>query len=202
MVVVASRVETVRWKLAIEKFIKERGYKIGTLVALSGVVNDRESGPDGLTEDSPVLNPTLKGRDIRDAFKGAEYQNLPRREQVSDRLRSAAALRHVRGQSAGRDRGLPDVFRSDMGAFLRLYTFLSRIFDYGTTAIEKRAILYRRLLQLLEFGRERDEIDLSRVVLTHHKVKHLGKLPMILTDGEPPKLEPLTEAGSSMIRGS
>jgi hypothetical protein len=32
------------------------------------------------------------------------------------------------------------LFKTDMGAFIRLYTFLSQIFDYGNTAIEKRAI--------------------------------------------------------------
>ena len=46
---------------------------------------------------------------------------------------------------------------------MRLYSFLSQIFDYGNTAIEKRAIFYRRLLPLLEFGREREGIDLSKV---------------------------------------
>ena len=50
---------------------------MGTLVAYSGEVNDKESGPDGLTENSPALNPQLKGRDIREAFKGEEYQILP-----------------------------------------------------------------------------------------------------------------------------
>jgi type I restriction enzyme, R subunit len=40
MVVLGSRVEAVRWQLAIEKYIKSRGYKIGTLVAFSGEVND------------------------------------------------------------------------------------------------------------------------------------------------------------------
>src|SRR5437870_3238382 len=50
---------------------------MGTLVAFSGKVNDKESGPDGLTENSPALNPQLKGRDIREAFKGEEYQILP-----------------------------------------------------------------------------------------------------------------------------
>jgi hypothetical protein len=43
-----------------------------------------------------------------------------------------------------------------MGAFIRLYTFLSQIFDYCNTGIEKRAIFYKRLLPLLEFGRERE----------------------------------------------
>ena len=76
------------------------------------------------------------------------------------------------------------LFKSDMGAFVRLYTFLSQIFDYGNTAIEKRAIFFKRLLPLLEFGREREGIDLSKVVLTHHNLKNLGKRPMPLGEGE------------------
>ena len=32
------------------------------------------------------------------------------------------------------------------------YTFLSQIFDYGNTDLEKRAIFFKRLLPLLEFG--------------------------------------------------
>jgi type I restriction enzyme R subunit len=43
-----------------------------------------------------------------------------------------------------------------LGVFLRVYNFLSQIFDYGNTDIEKRAIFFKRLLPLLEFGRERD----------------------------------------------
>jgi hypothetical protein len=62
-----------------------------------------------------------------------------------------------------------------MGAFVRLYTFLSQIFDYGNTAIEKRAIFYKRLLPLLEFGREREGIDLSKVKLTHHTLKNRAR---------------------------
>ena len=76
MVVVASRVEAVRWKLAIEKYILDQSYKIGTVVAFSGSVNDPDSGPDEFTENSLALNPNLKGRDIREAFKGGEYQIL------------------------------------------------------------------------------------------------------------------------------
>ena len=87
-----------------------------------------------------------------------------------------------------------------MGAFVRLYTFLAQIFDYGNTAIEKRAIFFRRLLPLLEFGREREGIDLSKVVLTHHHLKNLGKRAMPLGDGDTPKLAPITEAGSGSVQ--
>ena len=76
MVVVSSRIEAVRWKLAMEKYISEQGFQIGTLAAFSGKVNDKESGPDEFTETGAALNPRLDGRDIREAFKGDEYQIL------------------------------------------------------------------------------------------------------------------------------
>ena len=44
-------------------------------MAFSGEVNDTESGPEPFTERSSTLNPGLKG-DIREAFKGDEYQIL------------------------------------------------------------------------------------------------------------------------------
>ena len=92
------------------------------------------------------------------------------------------------------------LFKGDMGALIRLYTFLSQIFDYGNTAIEKRAIFYKRLLPLLEFGREREGIDLSKVKLVRHKLANQGKQPMPLGDGDAPKLPPITEAGSGGVQ--
>ena len=75
MVVVGSRKEAVRWKLAIDKYIKAKGYPLGTLVAFSGDVDDKESGPDPFNEKSSSLNPGLKS-DIREAFQGEDYQIL------------------------------------------------------------------------------------------------------------------------------
>jgi type I restriction enzyme, R subunit len=92
------------------------------------------------------------------------------------------------------------LFQSDMAAFQRLYTYLSQIFDYGNTAIEKRSIFYKQVLRLLEFGREREGIDLSKVVLTHHTLKSQGKRAMPLNEGESPKLDPITEVGSGRVQ--
>ena len=55
-------------------------------------------------------------------------------------------------------------------------------------------------MPLLEFGREREGIDLSKVVLTHHNLRNLGKRAMPLGDGETPKLDPITEAGSGAVQ--
>ena len=92
------------------------------------------------------------------------------------------------------------LFQRDMSAFQRLYTYLSQIFDYGNTAIEKRSIFYKHVLRLLDFGREREGIDLSKVMLTHHNLKDQGKRSMPLGEGENPKLKPITEAGSGGVQ--
>ncbi len=73
MVVTGFRKEAVRYKIAMEKYIREKNYRdIGVLVAFSGDVNDPESGPDPFNEHN--MNKGLRGRDIRDAFDTGEYQ--------------------------------------------------------------------------------------------------------------------------------
>lgn len=92
------------------------------------------------------------------------------------------------------------LFKHYLGPFQHMYAFQSQIFDYGNTAIEKRFIFYKRLLPLLEFGREREGIDLSKVVLTHHKLKNQGKRNLPLSDSDYPKLNPMDESGDGQIQ--
>jgi type I restriction enzyme R subunit len=72
------------------------------------------------------------------------------------------------------------LFKRDMGTYLRFYSFLGQMFDYANTDYEKRFIFYRLLLPLLEFGREREGIDLSALLLTHHRLRDLGKQSLLL----------------------
>lgn len=92
------------------------------------------------------------------------------------------------------------LFKNDMGAYVRLYAFLSQIFDYGNTALEKRFLFFKRLIPLLEFGRERDTVDLSKVVLTHHTLKNRGKQPMALNADGTYKLPPMDAVGSGRVQ--
>ncbi|MFM8442575.1 MAG: type I restriction endonuclease subunit R [Methylococcus sp.] len=327
MVVVGSRLEAVRWKLAIDDYIKRQGYPIGTLAAFSGEVNDPESGPDPFTETSPALNPTLKGRDIREAFKTEEFQillvankfqtgfdqpllcgmyidkrlsgiqvvqtlsrlnraypgkdttyvldfvNDPEEVLASFRVYYETAelagvtdphlvltLKEKLDASGHYDEGQVDrvvavlldpnakqsalvaalepvvepllkqykfwqaekvkaqrikdqdaeqaaqnqldaliLFKRDAGAFLRLYSFLSQIFDYGSTAVEKRYLFFKPLLPLLAFGREREAIDYSTLTLTHHGLRNQGRRDLDL-GGEGVKLKPAEYVGSGQVR--
>lgn len=72
MVVTSSRKEAVRYKLAMEKYATEKGYdNVLPMVAFSGEVVDKEVGPEPFTENN--MNPGLKGRDLRTAFKTPDY---------------------------------------------------------------------------------------------------------------------------------
>ncbi|MCZ0963871.1 type I restriction endonuclease subunit R [Paracoccus benzoatiresistens] len=331
MVVVGSRLEAVRWQLAIQDYIKSKGYNLGALVAFSGEVKDAETGGDPLTETSDILNPGLKGRDIRDVFALPEHhillvankfqtgfdqpllcgmyvdrrlagiqavQTLSRLNRayqrgpivkdttyvldfvnssedilaafrtyyetaaladvtdpdlvydmrakldaqgfydehevdrvvrvemnpkathadlsaaiapVADRLLKAYAAAQAARREAlesGQERQAQDaldrmsallLFRNDMATFVRVYSFLSQIFDYGNTAIEARSIFFRKLIPHLEFGRERTQIDLSKVVLTHHKLASKGQQRLSM-NGEAELLKPLVEAGSGSLQ--
>ena len=73
MVVTDSRKAAVRYKLALDKYVTEHGYTdVHALVAFSGDVEEKESGPEAFNERN--MNPGLKGRDLRDAFDTDEFQ--------------------------------------------------------------------------------------------------------------------------------
>ncbi len=322
MVVLGSRQEAVRWSVAINRYIKQRGYQLGALVAFSGEVPDPDLG--SVSEMSPLLNPGLNGRDIRETFTGDDYHLLlvankfqtgfdapllcgmyvdrrlagiqavqtlsrlnrahpgkdttyildfcnsaddillafrtyydtaeletvtdpnlifdlrakldsaghyddhevdrvvrveldPKSKQgdlvaalapVVDRLLKAYAAAKqawVTAKAADNDKAAAealdhmnalDLFKGDMAAFQRLYSFLSQIIDYGNTEIEKRSIFYRRLLPLLTFGRERPGIDLTGLKLTHHALRDRGQHDLQFGVGETPKLKGMAEVGS------
>ncbi|MEZ8271076.1 type I restriction endonuclease subunit R [Vibrio splendidus] len=73
MVVTSSRLEAVRYKLAFEKYVQDKGYNnVNAMVAFSGEVNDPDFPDQPFTENN--MNPNLRGRDMRKAFDTADYQ--------------------------------------------------------------------------------------------------------------------------------
>jgi len=146
------------------------------------------------------LRPDARQSDLVAAITPVADRLLKRYQAAQAALQAARSRNDETAVKAAQDDlNVLILFKSDLGAYIRLYTFLSQIFDYGNTAVEKRAIFYKRLLPLLEFGREREGIDLSKVVLTHHNLRNTGRQPMPLYEGPTPKLEPITEAGSGAI---
>ena len=325
MVVTASRKEAVRWMKAMEAYIRQRHYPLGVLVAFSGEVNDKDTGPDPFTEAN--MNPGLRGRDIREAFATPEFsllivankfqtgfdQPLLCAMYVDRRLggiQAVQTLSRLNRARAGKDTtyvvdfvnepadvlaafkqyhttaqladvtdpnvvldlrgkldatGLYDrfevervakvavnpkatqgdldaaigpvsnrlltryrhaqqafkqgadgtkardaakgemeslrLFKGDLGSYVRVYEFLGQMFDYGNTEFEKLYLFARLLLPLLDYGREREGVDLSALRLTHHRMRDLGQQKLNLGGGEAaPGLKPPTDVGSGQLQ--
>ncbi|HRW09274.1 MAG TPA: type I restriction endonuclease [Caldilineaceae bacterium] len=310
MVVTGSRKEAVRYKLAMEEYIKEQGYKHGVLVAFSGEVIDGESGPDSFSEAN--MN-DLHGQDLREVFDRPEYQILivankyqtgfdqpklvamyvdkklsgvsavqtlsrlnrtetgktdtyvldfvnhpdeilaafapyyrtaelatvsdpnvihdlhskldaahiytrseveafarayfdPKGKQEQLQAYVAPAVdrfrdRYVQAKEDG-DRAELDaleIFRKDLSSFVRAYEFLSQIFPYDDSDLEKQYAFCKHLIPWLKTGKDGKQLDLSAVELTHYRLQELDKRRLRVkdVDGEY-KLKPLTEVGTAM----
>lgn len=87
-----------------------------------------------------------------------------------------------------------DLFRKDVGSFVRLYDFLSQIVDYQDTDLEKLALFLRLLRPRLTGRKTPEELDFSSIELTHIKQtrKREGTIPLV-GDGE--KLKPMGVGG-------
>ncbi len=93
------------------------------------------------------------------------------------------------------------LFKRDLGSYVRVYEFLGQMFDYGNTDFEKLYLFAKMLLPLLDYGRERDGIDLSALKLTHHRMRDLGQQKLNLSGaGDTPALQPVTGTGSGQVQ--
>jgi len=146
------------------------------------------------------LNPKAKQGDLISALEPVVDRLLKQYKAALERFKIADAKQDKEGaKKAKEEMDALILFKRDIGTYQRMYAFLSQIFDYGNTDVEKNYIFYKRLLPLLEFGREREGIDLSKVILTHHNLKDLGNKNLGLSPEDKPLLEPMTESGGGSV---
>jgi type I restriction enzyme R subunit len=74
MVITSSRLEAVRYKQSFDRYIKEKGYAIKSLVAFSGVVTDDKLRDVTYTEEG--MNLGICEKELPEVFATQEYQVL------------------------------------------------------------------------------------------------------------------------------
>lgn len=74
-----------------------------------------------------------------------------------------------------------EIFKKDLGTFVRFYEFMSQIVDYDDTDLEKLSLYARNLRPMLrEALLDADEIDLNNVVLSHYRVAMIRQQDLLL----------------------
>ena len=151
-----------------------------------------------------VVVVALKGSHAKQAELDAAL--TPVAERLLDAFQKARKALQAAGDEAKAAEEAKDemdallLFKGDIGAYVRLYGFLSQIFDYGNTDIEKRAIFFKLLQPLLNFGREREGVDLSALRLTAYTIKDMGSPKLDLGVGEPVPIYATSDAGSGQVQ--
>ena len=113
---------------------------------------------------------------------------------AAERFKSAYLTALTQSDKAEQDR--LDLFRKDVGTYVRVYDFLSQILDYGDTYLEKLAIYLRLLTRLIRPENLTQPIDLSDVELKAIKQKDKGAGALDLATGKSIGLKGMSGAGS------
>ncbi|BBB29885.1 type I restriction endonuclease subunit R [Neptunomonas japonica] len=95
-----------------------------------------------------------------------------------------------------------EIFKKDLGSFVRFYEFMSQIVDYDDKELEKLALFARHLRPMLrEKISEEDEIDLGNVTLSHYRLSKIREQDLKLNDdaGEY-GLDPSNDVGSAKAK--
>ena len=109
----------------------------------------------------------------------------PGKKRFADRYN--AALIHNGGEGDKPALAELDMFRKDVGSFVRLYDFMSQIVDYGDPELEKKQIYLRHLERVIQPDNYTAPIDLSDVVLNAVKQVDEGKTDISLGDRDRPQ---------------
>ncbi|MDP1977636.1 type I restriction endonuclease subunit R [Undibacterium sp.] len=94
-----------------------------------------------------------------------------------------------------------EIFKKDLGTFVRFYEFMSQIVDYDNKDLEKLSLYARHLRPMLrETILDDDEVDLSSIVLSHYRISKIRQQSLILQESDEFKLGPGDEAGTAKAK--
>ncbi len=95
-----------------------------------------------------------------------------------------------------------DIFKKDLGTFVRFYEFMSQIVDYNDKELEKLSLYARNLRPMLrEISADEEDIDLSNIMLSHYRVAKIRQQDLMLKENSADyKLEPGDGLGSGKAK--
>ena len=133
-----------------------------------------------------------------DAFK-QNKEMFERTKKTADAVLITNAENSVKDCKKEKDK--LDIFKKDLGTFVRFYEFMSQIVDYDDTDLEKLCLFARHLRPMLrETFMEEDDIDLSDVALSHYRVSIIRQQDLKLQINAPKPLESANELGTATAK--
>ena len=94
-----------------------------------------------------------------------------------------------------------EIFKKDLGTFVRFYEFMSQIVDYDNSDLEKLSLYARNLRPMLrEFAIEEDSIELDNVILSHYRLAKIRQQDLVMETATDYPLTPGEGLGSATAK--
>lgn len=94
-----------------------------------------------------------------------------------------------------------EIFKKDLGTFVRFYEFMSQIVDYDNKELEKLSLYARNLRPMLrETIMDEDDIDLDNVVLHQYRLSKIRQQDLQLKEDAAEYLKPGDALGTAKAR--
>jgi len=122
----------------------------------------------------------LRYKSAVESFKIAK-EMFERTQKTGDAVLIANAEKSLK--ECQKEKDALEIFKKDLGTFVRFYEFMSQIVDYDDTDLEKLSLYARNLRPMLrETLLDDDDIDLGNVVLSHYRVAKIRQQDLVLQE--------------------
>jgi len=134
-----------------------------------------------------------------DAYKQAK-EMVERTKKTKDAVLIANAEKSFK--ECKQERDALEIFKKDLGSFVRFYEFMSQIVDYDNKDLEKLSLYARNLRPMLrETITDEDDIDLNAIVLSHYRLSKIRQQDLVLQQNtDEYKLEPADAIGTAKAK--
>lgn len=119
-------------------------------------------------------------KEARGNYKAAKVEFEAAKKSKQDVLIANSERRFKEAKQA---KDVLDVFKKDLGTYVRFYEFMSQVVDYGDTEIEKLSLYARNLRPMLRETTDDEEVvDLSNVEMTHYRLNKIRQQSLVLNE--------------------
>ncbi len=141
----------------------------------------------------------LRYKSAVDAYKEAK-EIFERSKKTADPVLVANAENSFK--ECKQEKDALEIFKKDLGTFVRFYEFMSQIVDYDDKDLEKLCLYARNLRPMLrETIIKEDAIDLDNVILSHYRLSEIRRQDLKLQEDSPEyKLDPGDGLGSAKAK--
>lgn len=151
-----------------------------------------------------ICKPAVERWNVRYKSANAAYAQAKEMFERTKRTDDAVLIANAENsfKECKQEKDALEIFKKDLGTFVRFYEFMSQIVDYDDKELEKLSLYARNLRPMLrEVAAEEDDIDVSNVVMSHYRLSKIRQQDIMLKEDAPDyKLEPGDGLGTAKAK--